>query len=120
MTTDLFQTWICQWNKQLQCKDHKIILFVDNFSGHVPPTDLSNIRIEYFQPNLTSHIQPLDQGIIRTFKVYYCKALVEHTVKLYDNGTTPSDVYKLNQLEAMHMAQHTWHEVDTTTVSNCW
>ena len=34
------------------------------------------IVLEYFDPNVTSHIQPLDMGIIRSDKAYYRKYLV--------------------------------------------
>lgn len=39
---------------------------------------------------------------------------------LYDQGITPLDVYKINQLEAMWLADAASHEVDTTTIWNCW
>ncbi len=38
-------------------------------------------HFEYFDPNVTSHIQPLDMGIIRSFKAHYRKALVRHCLK---------------------------------------
>lgn len=41
------------------------------------PFNLTNITIHYLPPNTTSHIQPLDAGIIKSFKAkykhYYCK-----------------------------------------------
>jgi hypothetical protein len=68
MTAQLYQEWIQQWDSELQVKKQKILLFQDNFSGHIVPPNLQNIRVENFEPNLTAHIQPLDQGIIRCFK----------------------------------------------------
>ena len=64
MTTQLYQDWIQQWDQELQANGRKIILLQDNFSGHVVPDGLQNIRVENFRPNLTSHVQPNDQGII--------------------------------------------------------
>ena len=37
---------------------------------------LTHVELEYFDPNVTSHIQPLYMGIIRSFKAHYRKALV--------------------------------------------
>ena len=46
-----------------------ILLLQDTFSGHKPPDGLTNIRVENFEPNLTAHIQPMDQGIIQASKL---------------------------------------------------
>ena len=39
------------------------------------------IILEYFDPNVTLHIQPSDMGIIRSDKAYYRKDLVRHWLK---------------------------------------
>ena len=64
MTAHLYQDWIQKWDRELQQKGHKILLFQDNASGHNVPDNLQNIRVENFEPNLTAHVQPNDQGII--------------------------------------------------------
>ena len=71
MTTNLYQAWLLQWDRELGVKGRKILLLQDNFSGHVTPDSLRNIQVENFRPNLTAHIQPNDQGIIRCFKAHY-------------------------------------------------
>ncbi|KAL1711672.1 hypothetical protein EV715DRAFT_215052 [Schizophyllum commune] len=38
----------------------------------------------------------------------------------YDNGTTPSEIYDINQLEAMRLAETAWDEVTPQTIRNCW
>ncbi len=64
MTFHLYQEWILQWDCELQAKKRKVLLLQDNFSGHIVPEGLKNIRVENFEPNLTAHIHPNDQGII--------------------------------------------------------
>ena len=64
MTSCLYQDWIQKWDQELQENNRKILLLQDNFSGHIVPPNLQNIRVENFEPNLTVHIQPKDQGII--------------------------------------------------------
>jgi hypothetical protein len=54
----------------------KIILFLDNFSGHGASIELKNIKIAFYPPDCTSILQPLDQGIIRAFKSYYRSKLM--------------------------------------------
>ena len=62
----------------------------------------------------------MDQGIIQCFKAHYCIAFIQCSVDQYDSTTTPSEVYNIDQLEAMHLAQHAWLEVDTSTIQYCW
>ncbi|EGO04260.1 hypothetical protein SERLA73DRAFT_148846 [Serpula lacrymans var. lacrymans S7.3] len=63
-------------NEELQQKGRHILLLQDNFSGHVVPSRFTNIHVENFEPNLTSHVQPNDQGIIRCFKAHYWAAYI--------------------------------------------
>ena len=71
MTTRLYQEWLYDWDAKLRRQGRHILLLQDNFSAHNPPPDLTNICVENFEPNLTSHIQPADAGIIRCFKAHY-------------------------------------------------
>ena len=120
MTAQLYQDWIQQWDRELQAKGREVILFQDNFSGHIVPDGLQNIRVENFEPNLTSHVQPNDQGIIQCFKAHYRARFIQRAVDRYDEGITPAEIYDINQLQAMQIADLAWHDVDATTISNCW
>lgn len=122
MTTPLYQDWIRKWDRELKEEGRFILLLQDNFKGHEVPTDppLSNIRVENFRPNLTSHVQPLDQGIIRCFKAHYRSEFISRSIENYERGVTPADIYKLNILEAMRMAADAWYDVKPQTIANCW
>ena len=119
MTSTIYQEWLLDWDQELRDKGRKILLLQDNFAGHVVPNTLTNIHVENFEPNLTSHIQPNDQGIIWCFKAHYRARFFDHSADLYDAGTTPSEIYKIDQLEAMIMAKQAWSEVDTMTIHKC-
>ncbi|KAF5340804.1 hypothetical protein D9758_017656 [Tetrapyrgos nigripes] len=67
-----------------------------------------------------AHVQPCDQGIIRTFKAHYCCCYFQQAIDLYDSGTTPSQTYNINQLKAMRIADEAWKAVDCTTRANCF
>lgn len=120
MTTQLYQDWIQQWDSELQKRNRKILLLQDNFSGHIVPPNLQNIWVENFEPNLTAHVQPNDQGIIRCFKAHYRARFIQQAVDHYDEGITPAEIYDINQLQAMRIADAAWCDVDTTTIRNCW
>ena len=119
MTSSLYQEWIHEWDQTLRTANRKVLLLQDNFSGHIIPNDLQNIRVENFAPNLTAHIQPKDQGIIRCFKAHYRARYIQRAIHRYNEGITPSDIYDIDQLQAMQIAEAAWNQVDTTTICNC-
>ena len=61
---------------------------LDNISSHVVSSakvdksrgfstlDLSNMTIAFLPPNVTSVVQPLNQGVIASFKIQYKKKLL--------------------------------------------
>ncbi len=120
MTAHLYQDWLERWDIDLQKTKRKILLLQDNFSGHIVPSNLQCIRVENFEPNLTAHVQPNDQGIIRCFKAHYRRRFIHRAIDRYDEGISPSEIYEINQLQAMRIAEAAWQDVDTTTIRKCW
>jgi hypothetical protein len=66
------------WNDYLKKLDNKmrranrnILLLIDNAPTHnlLDSLNLTNVTIHCLPPNTTSHLQPLDAGIIHSFKV---------------------------------------------------
>ncbi|KAG6863386.1 hypothetical protein C0991_006314 [Blastosporella zonata] len=45
---------------------------------------------------------------------------MNRAIDCYDSNITPSDIYSIDILEAMRMADAAWKDVDATTVRNCW
>lgn len=71
MTSELFTDWLIGIEKDMKNQKRKIILFINNCTAHnaIPP--LEYVKVHFIPPNMTSKLQPLDQGIIENFKVYY-------------------------------------------------
>ncbi|KZP22133.1 DDE-domain-containing protein [Athelia psychrophila] len=116
MTGLIYHWFLSDWDDDL-CKENRKILYLhDNFSGHtsVPTDHLTNIRIELFEPNLTPHVQPMDAGIIAAFK-FISRALNQH-----DGGITRADIYNINQLEGMRLAEVAWERITAKTIRNCF
>ena len=121
MTMKIYQEWLQEWDQQLRPKGRHILLLQDNFSGHIPPSKgLTNIHIKNFAPNITAHIQPMDQGIIKCFKAHYQAGYVQCSINNYEGGVTPSNIYDIDQLDAMQLSNSAWLEVDMTTICHCW
>ena len=95
-----------------------ILLSVNKFTGHGIAYNPRNILIEFFEPNLTAYVQPLDAGIIRCFKALYHKAFCIHALDLNDAGE--ANIYKIDLLEAMTIAKVAWKDVTKETIVNCW
>ena len=45
---------------------------------------------------------------------------IQRAIHRYDEGITPAEIYSINQLQAMRLAEFAWREVDATTIRNCW
>jgi hypothetical protein len=53
-------------------------------------------------------------------KACYHSKYIHHAVDCYKANVTPSQIYELDQLDAMQLAHTVWKDVDTTTIWNCW
>ena len=68
--------------KQMVKEERNVILFLDNATVH--PTSLvdefSNIKVVFLPKNTISRLQPLDAGIIQSFKSKYRKKLMHYII----------------------------------------
>ena len=105
----------------------------DNASSHVvsiakvgksrgfSTLELSNMTLVFLPPNVTSIVQPLDQGIIASFKIQYKKKLLRWVLSQYDDATL-KDLRKVvpNIRQAIMWSYEVWSELDAQIVKNCW
>lgn len=78
MTREIMSEWLSQLDRKMGIQKRKILLFVDNAGSHPRELNLKNVKIIFLPPNTTSVCQPLDQGIIHNFKVYYRDLVLKH------------------------------------------
>ena len=70
-------------------------------------------------PNTTSLIQPLDRGIIHSFKKNYKTTLLNRILCSGDNLIEP--IYKnINLFEAFEKVSSAWNFVTSKTIINCF
>jgi hypothetical protein len=118
--TALFEEWIVNLNASLVKKKRKIILFLDNASAHVN-INLTNIKLQFFPANTTACLQPLDQGIIRSFKVYYRKFLLRRLLSLIEGSNKIDELIKgISSLDALYWIKDAWDLISKETIHNCF
>ncbi|XP_054713680.1 tigger transposable element-derived protein 6-like [Uloborus diversus] len=116
MTQSLFNDWLPNFDKDMKKQNRKVLLLIDNCTAHNDLPNLDFVRAEYFPPNCTSVLQPLDQGIIRAVKARYRSLLLRHILLGIENDSGR----KPNVKEAIEMIAGSWNEISENTIVNCW
>lgn len=116
MTKILFKDWLKKVDKQMKINRKKILLFIDNCAAHTDLPTLANVKVMFLPANTTSKLQPLDQGIIHTFKRFYRREVVKHILTSLEENSSPD----INVLLAMKFARKAWYLVSDVTVKNCF
>lgn len=116
MTKILFKDWLKKVDKQMKINRKKILLFIDNCAAHTDLPTLANVKVMFLPANTTSKLQPLDQGIIHTFKRFYRREVVKHILTSLEEKSSPD----INVLLAMKFARKAWYLVSDVTVKNCF
>lgn len=81
-----------------------------------------NVKIVFLPPNTTSLLQPLDQGIIYTFKTYYIRRALQWILDVTDSKSI--NVMKAwKQFSIKHcidIISLSLKELKTSTLNACW
>lgn len=105
--------------------DFKALLVLDNAPGH--PRELEamhpNIKVTFLPPNTTALLQPMDQGIIQAFKLYY----IRRTFKIVlDNMECDPDMNVMECWKKFDIAKcvvnikESLEELKPLTLKSCW
>ena len=97
----------------------KAVLLLDNCSAHPPGSTLQGgkIRAYFLPPNTTSKIQPLDLGVIASFKCHYGRHLMQKAILETDIADL---MKKVNVKDAVYLGHRAWDDVTPQTIRNCW
>ena len=118
MTNVLFNEWLAMLNKKYKLLNRKILLFVDNFSGHsCNQENFDYVRVQFFPPNLTSIIQPLDQGIINAFKMKYRKQIILDKLECLNTSTQMKNI---EIIDGINFTVQAWSEISSSIIRNCF
>jgi hypothetical protein len=132
MTASMFQNWF-ETCALPEIKDYcakqnlsfKALILVDNAPGHPVYLDniSDNVKVMFLPPNTTSIIQPMDQGVISTFKSYYLRRILKLLLSEID-GQEKSTMLefwkKFNILKAVKIIADSWKEVKPSCMNGVW
>jgi hypothetical protein len=116
MTSDIFLDWVRKFNLKMSKEERYVLLLVDNASSHFD-IELSNVKIRFLPPNTTCMLQPMDAGIIKSFKAHYRRFFLLWIVAQIEGGTGLSQI---DLLTAIAYVLQAWNEVSSNTIRNCW
>ncbi|XP_035227659.1 tigger transposable element-derived protein 6-like [Stegodyphus dumicola] len=107
MTGNIYEKWLRDLDNRFSAEKRKVLLIVDNCTAHMEVTGLQAIRVEYLPPNATAVLQPMDQGIINSFKRKYKTVLLQRVIL----GLEREQPYQIDILGAMHLSISAWNDV---------
>lgn len=138
MTTSIFEKVLSNLDLKFRKQKRTILLFIDNCTAHPVDTKLTNIKVIFFPANMTSVLQPMDQGVIKTFKHYYRRevilrilagklnifflyqATVVNIICLNINTFCIGSGKKIDILEASVISKQAWDMVSSEAIVNCF
>ena len=130
MLSGLWYEFLRSLNDEMRINRHHIALISDNCPSHPrpeqppldytgpPPPTLTNITLIYLPPCKTAYLQPLDMGIIKSFKAAYRRLYAEYMVERFNEfGEAPE---KIDILKAIYLISTAGDTVAPSTIQNCW
>ncbi|XP_015790891.1 tigger transposable element-derived protein 6-like [Tetranychus urticae] len=122
MDRNIFTQWLKDLHDQLIIENKKVILLLDNFTGHkVEYDEFPLITFEFLPAGTTALTQPLDNGPNRLVKSKYISKLMKRVIEKINTSSYISNIIKeINLLDAIKWIDETWKEISSQTIVNCW
>ena len=116
MMSALFSQWLKDVDKQMKRKKRQILLIKDNAPTNIIPDNLRHIKIHFLPPTTTSHLQPLDAGIIQSFKSHFRR----QQLKLIIDQLDTVGRHRVEVSDAIRFTKRAWDAVTPDTIKHCW
>ena len=96
MQITIMENGLQKFNSQVISEKRKVILFLGNATAHSEALvgKYSKIKVVFLSMNTTSRLQPLDAGIIQSFKVKYRKQFMRCVFARINNDLHASKIAK--------------------------
>jgi len=123
MTSSIFDNFLTSWNEELKTTNRRVLLLLDNAPYHtVDVLAYSNVKLIFLPPNTTAGTQPMDAGIIKSFKLHYKRLMTTEMLRILDrNETTNGDfIRSINVKQAVDWIKVAWNRVTIETIASCF
>jgi predicted transcriptional regulator len=126
MTTIIFEDIMKNFNEKMARQGRHVLLFSDNCSTHKLKNKFSHVKIIFLPANTTSVLQPLDQGVIHSFKSIYRGKLAKKYLEIIREAKLQTDYnpqtfnIQFDLMDAIILAKHCWDLVSQETIENCF
>ena len=105
--------------------DQRAVLVLDNCSAHPSEDELvsddKKIIAKFLPPNVTSLIQPMDQGVLECIKRHYKRKLLEELVLKDEEGISILTFLKsIDMLRVTTLVAASWDEITAQTLQRSW
>ncbi|XP_054737977.1 jerky protein homolog-like [Anastrepha obliqua] len=129
MNSDLFKEWfnlefVSKVKKHLKSVNLSIkaILVLDNAPTHPHDCAVDDIKLVYLPPNVTSLVQPMDQGVIESLKRRYRRKLVSEILQRSeseDKGLLQV-IKKINIKDVIYILATAFQEMPSSAFVKSW
>jgi hypothetical protein len=116
MVNGILQDFLKAFNQRMKREQRHVLMLMDNAPSHIIPDNMTNVRVEFLPPTTTSHLQPMDAGIINAYKAHYRRYLIQYYVDAIDASQSP----KVEISDAIRWTKLAWDEISMETISACW
>ena len=117
MSGELSGDWVHDLDRKFVVSKIKITLIIDNCTAQPHVENLKRVELIFLPPNITSHTQPMDQGIIRVLKAIYRSLAVRKLILVLEKK---EPILKFLILSAMYMLKKAWDAISNQTFTNCF
>ncbi|UYV69405.1 hypothetical protein LAZ67_6003482 [Cordylochernes scorpioides] len=101
----------------------KVLLLIENVPGHPQDLEYENVKVKFLPKNTTSLLQPLDQGIISTFKALYIKRSFTYILEQMENNESLTVIRawkNSTMLDCVKDIALSYTAIKQTTLNSCW
>ncbi len=129
MNTDLFKIWFeeqfvpkVRTFLKLRGLPEKAILLLDNAPSHPDEETLKcgEIIARFLPPNVTSLVQPMDQGVLESLKKRYRKNLLRELLLKYEDEGLKTRVRGITIKDAIFWLADAWDSMPESTLRRSW